>query len=280
MQINPNQEPLKDLLEKSKRILILTRENPSPEVLASMLAFYQQFSPEKEIFLAAKAVSANLESLGETDKINNQLPARNLVISFDYIEGMIDKVSYNVEGNKFNLIISPRSGAISPEKVEYHYAGGGYDLLIVLNTPNVESLGSIIERENYLFDLPSVNIDNNLNNQNFAKLNIIDSQASSISEMVISILVSFSYPLKPKAAQALLFGLRSATANFTQNVNERTFEAAAFCMKFLEKSQEEVPPAASSQEQTLEQTQSGGEEKAPDESWLAPKIFRSSRTLD
>lgn len=275
-----NQQSVKEVLEKSKSLLVLTKENPTLESLAVLLSFYFQYSPEKEVYLASKGplpeVIKNLEGY---DKINNQVAPRNLIVSFDYLEGMIDKVSYNVEGNKFNLIISPRSGTLSPEKVEYSYSGGEYDCVIVVGTPDPAEIANLIELEKNP-DLPTINIDFHAENKNFGKLNVLDFSSSGVAEILASLLAAWGENLKPQAAKALLFGLRSATEDFTQKVTAKTFEAAAFCLKGprnkVEKVEEPktVIPAGGGQKEEEEQ------DKPQDESWLAPKIFRGSSSLD
>ena len=65
---------------------------------------------------------------------------KNLVISFPYQEGSIEKVSYNIENDKFNLVIEPRENypVITPEMIKYSYGGGNTDLIITVGTSQLK----------------------------------------------------------------------------------------------------------------------------------------------
>ena len=50
--------------------------------------------------------------LSAADKIQSTFTTKgdNLVISFPYTDGSIDKVDYNIQGETFNLIVTPQIG--------------------------------------------------------------------------------------------------------------------------------------------------------------------------
>lgn len=280
MLINTNTEQVKEIIDKAKSLLVVTKENPSIDALVSLISIYRQFKEGKEVYLATRGpIPEAVKNLEGGEKISLEVAPRNLIISFDYVEGMIEKVSYNVEGNKFNLIISPKSGAISPEKVEYSYTGGKYDVIIVLDTQDLISLNTTLHLEQEeLSEIPLINIDFHHENKNYGKLNLVDLEASSVSEVLINFFKQSKLEVKSEVADLLLYGLRSSTVNFTQKVSPQTFESAAWCLQVSRVEKEEKGPSSlekiSNEESEIES------EEVKDESWLSPKIFRSSSSLD
>jgi len=75
-------------------------------------------------------------SLVGVNRITNKLKGKNLVVSFDYADDSIEKVSYNIDNdqNKFNLVIQPKEGRppLSPETVQYSYLGASADMIFVI----------------------------------------------------------------------------------------------------------------------------------------------------
>ena len=87
------------------------------------------------------------------DKISEKIGNRNLIISFDYKEDSIEKVSYNVEGEKFNLVIQPRSGypPLDKSSVDFSYEGIDADVIFVIGAQKLEDLGAIYDKERQAF---------------------------------------------------------------------------------------------------------------------------------
>ena len=99
---------LNDVLQKSLSGTIVLPQNPTADAVAAATALYLSLNKAgKSVSLACSSkVGFNLTGV---DKIQSQLTTSgdNLVISFPYAEGSIDKVDYNIKGEHFNLIISP-----------------------------------------------------------------------------------------------------------------------------------------------------------------------------
>jgi hypothetical protein len=228
------------ILENAKSIAIVLGSNPTLDAVAASLAFYLSLS------LAGKQVSVScpsemtveLSRLVGVDKISQALGStqgKNLVISFPYQEGSIEKVSYNIENDTFNLVIEPREGypSITPEMMRYSSSGGATDAIISIGVQKLTDLNSLYTQNQQLFtDKPIVNVDIHAQNSNFGKTNIIDSSQSSLSELSVNMLSQLALTIDADTATNLLAGITSGSNNFLgANSSAATFEAAAICLR-------------------------------------------------
>lgn len=262
---------------------------------------------DQEISLEANLIGA--------DKIQKQLTINGdtLVISFPYIEGAVDKVTYNIEGEYFNLVIQPRPGQpkLDPSKVKYSYTGGKIDVIITIDAPTLNSLGNLyLKNENQFRGKEIINIDRHLTNSSFGTVNLIDRQSSSTSEIVFKLLQYLQVEIDRDMATNLYAGVVSATNNFSAySVNAQTFEVSAQLLKFgavrKQISRTRVhnfssPSFSSSQffpsklssnftqpsfekplspsEKTIEKKEKKVEEITPKD-WLKPKIFHGNNII-
>lgn len=291
MDAQANLAKIKEQIEKAKSIVIATGGPSNADSLGSALSLYlgligigktvSVVSPEPAIVEFSNFVGVNkLET-----KISGK---RNFIISLDYQEGSIEKVSYNIEGNKFNLVIEPRQGfeEFSADKVHYTTSGGTADLIITVGTGKVEDLGALYEENKEFFtETPVINIDCRKENTGYGTVNYIDTAASSTTEVVAVVMSYIGVKLTEDIATNILNAIEQSTDRFQSvRVNARTFEIASVCMKaggkrfavnlmsqapsvnvpLQEKPQNE--PSKPSQTKTQE-TQS--------EDWLKPKIFKN-----
>lgn len=249
-----------NLVRQAKNILILGHEDPSVDILAAALFLESTMSAlDKNVQIVAKGDLP--EGFGQvTEKITNKIEPKKLAISFNWRKNAVEKVSYSLEGEYFNFIISPRGKKINEGDIKISSRGNEADLIIALGIPSLSQLEGY-ERD-FVESKTIVNIDNNAENKLFGKLNFVNEESDSVCGIVANLTEKSKIPVKSTAADLLLFGLRMATDNFNKVNDPITFEAATFCAKL--KKQKEQPS---------EQTD---KPQVPRE-WLSPKVFRSNR---
>lgn len=307
-------QQLQQLIQDSKEILILTPAKSTIDRMAATLALYLAL-PQlgKRVTVAAPdTVTVDISNLVGIDKVTNSLGNKNFVISLDYVEGSIEKVSYNIEGEKFNLVIEPRSNfAFSEDKVQYSYSGTNADLVIVVGASRLEDLGEFTPAIKRLQNAKIVNVDTHSQNARYGVVNLVFPGMASLSEVVVFLLSSLALTLDVDNATNLLSGITQATENFTTiQTTPDSFEAAAILLRAgaqktnlpgtspfspLTGYQGVAPTAArkpfavlptTSQPRSFPQrtfsplpSQPSSSEPASDEApppdWLKPKIFRS-----
>lgn len=231
---------MRTILEKSQEVVIAISAKPTIDSMAASLSLYLALSSVgKHVnIISSQTPTVEFNRLVGIDKVGLALTdgnGRNLIISFPYQEGSIEKVSYNIENDTFNLVIEPREGypAVTPEMMKYTFGGGKVDAIITIGCTTLESIGDIYHNNQEVFsEKPLLNIDTQRENTRYGKINIVDHSTSSNSELLISILSQMGFNLDSDMASNLLFGITSATQNFTsQRMNAETFEAAAICLK-------------------------------------------------
>ena len=238
--MNPDdQNPLPkiaELIQKGSTGVIVLPVNPTLDAVAAATALYLGLTK------MSKSVSIASESpvkyqLSAVEKIGSELTASgdNLVISFPYKDGTIDKVDYNIQGSFFNLIISPRPGnpKINSSEVRYTYTGGSFDFIITVDAPSLQSLGKLYTNKQDAFQGRTIiNIDRHLINSYYGLANFVNKTSSSTSELVLSILQELQVEVDRDIATNLYAGISTATNNFSSySTNADTFQAAALLLK-------------------------------------------------
>lgn len=279
MQINNVASQIRDLVKNAQKALLITRESPTLDGVYSLAALKKYLEGEnKQVSLVAGELPEGAD-LYEKEKISQILAPRNLVISFDYVEGSIEKVSYNVEGSKFNLVITPRDSSINPQQINYSYSGETFDLIFVVDVPEMSLLAKGASNLTHDYgNVPIINLDHTQVNSLYGQINFVDPSRSSTSEIVAELLSQLQ-KLNPESAALIYQGIKAATHNFSLGVKAQALETAATCLRVLENSssrQLQKEPGPEQKTEPQSQDQAFQEETAPDSSWLSPKIFRGS----
>lgn len=172
------------------------------------------------------SLSPALSFLPKAGQIKNTIEAaRQSAISIDIKENGIKDFSYKVEGDFLNIYLTPKEGAINFSKIKTEDGLPNYDLVIVLDTPELALLGDFYTKNKFLFDsVPVINIDHDPQNENFGEINLVDLKSSSTSELVWQILEG-SKNLDSAIIDCLLAGIIAKTKNFRRpNMNPKTLE--------------------------------------------------------
>lgn len=224
MELSPKQQAVTRIKE-AKKILILTHKDPDGDALGSSLALLSFFKN-----IGKEAISVCNEP---TPEVFNFLPnvseisrdfagVRDFVISLSTKDVKADKIMYKVSDDKLNIIISPKSGVFTKEMVEFPEGGFNFDLIIVLDSPDLERLGTPFEKNPDLFyETPVINIDHHSGNDYFGQVNLVDVTSTSTAEILVSLLEALSpekSPFDEKIATLLLTGIVTDTGSF-QNTN-------------------------------------------------------------
>lgn len=227
---------LVDVITKGTSGVIVLPSNPSPDAIAASTSLYLALlkAGKNVTIISSTPVKSELVA---ADKIQQTLSVGgdNLVVSFPYVDGAIDKIDYHIKGDKFNLVIAPRQGfaKLNPEQVSYSYSGGTFDFLIAVDLPNLQAVGSIYTENQAQFQGKEIiNIDRHLTNAFFGTVNFVNKTSSSTSELVYKVLKELQSEIDKDIASNLYAGIAAATNTFTSySVNAETFETIAQLLK-------------------------------------------------
>jgi len=290
-----------EILTKSKSGVIIIPQNPTIDALAASTSLYLALiKTGKNVSLASSTKPQTDLAAGDKFQTNIGAGGDSLMISFPYTDGAIDKVDYNIQGESFNLIITPRQGyqKLNPNQVSYSYTGGTVDFIIVIDSPSLNSLGSIYsDNQSQFTGRDIINIDRHLTNAYFGTVNFVDKTISSISELILKVLQSLKLEIDRDMATNLYAGIAASTNNFTSySTNASTFENIATLLRmgaikktFKKPTVTTTPPPRISfgipENQSVTPIEKVEKEKQPNQNqlegdnpadFLKPKIFKGS----
>src|SRR5258708_1300968 len=188
-----NIDLLKTSLSQTKKAILLLGSTPNFDMVASALGF--------ALALKARGIDVQVASLAEmrvefsrlvgVDQVRGKIGNRNLVVSFDYTEDQVEKVSYSIseDGKRFNLVIAPKSGIrpLDPESVNFEYSGADAEFIALFGVNSFEELGSFYDNDRTLFDTAMTVAFTLFPVQPFTKCHIDGSDVSSLSELLCAV---------------------------------------------------------------------------------------------
>ncbi|KXK08537.1 MAG: Bifunctional oligoribonuclease and PAP phosphatase NrnA [Microgenomates bacterium OLB22] len=226
------------LISEKATIVICLPKNPSIDALAAGASLYFGLtSLGKTVSLVSETSDQKDSGIIGAEKLSSVLVNNGdtLLVSFPFKDSSVDETSYYVENDRLHVVIRPSAGheKVRFEDVKYTYTGGKPDLIITIESPRLESLGSIYTQDQETFALtPVINIDRRFNNTMYGKINLVDKQAASVSQLVLQLLYQLRVTVDAEIATNLYKGLASATNQFTSFMTSaQTFETAATLLK-------------------------------------------------
>ena len=259
---------IRDLLDRSETVGIVVGKKPSLDAMGAALALYLSLQTSGKKVSVASATEPLVEhsNLVGIDKVRANFEGQggDLIVSFPYREGEIDKVSYTLDDGALNIVVKPGELGLSftEQDVVFRRKGEYPQLIFTIGVPKISDLSSIFGI-NELKDTMIINIDTKIDNQGFGDVIVIAPESSSISEQVAKLLTSLGLEIDLDVAQNLLSGIASATDNFqSPKTTPAAFEMAGILMSkgavrqsVIRPQEREFPPVGGpgSQGQVLQQ---------------------------
>jgi nanoRNase/pAp phosphatase (c-di-AMP/oligoRNAs hydrolase) len=231
-------QQLQNVLKSSKHVLIFMAHDFSGDAIGSAWAIYFFL---KKNNIEATVVVPNDERYFQQfsflvkpeETIDSLAGARDFVLAFNTKSNKITNVRTERVDEELRIYITPEKGSIDPRDFSFIPAKFKYDLVIVLGSPDKESLGKVYEENPDIFyEVPVVNIDHHTENDNFGQVNIVDITASSTSEVVADLLGKINEKdIDEDMAESLLTGIISATNSFQKkNTTPKSLQVGAMLM--------------------------------------------------
>jgi nanoRNase/pAp phosphatase (c-di-AMP/oligoRNAs hydrolase) len=231
------QEQFQKFITEAKDVLIFIPENPGFDAIGSAFAlafFLENRNIPATIVSGKKLDEQKFNFLPRPKNITAEISgAREFVLSFDTSRNKITGLRQETIGDAFNVYLTPEKGSIDPRDFSFILAKFKYDLVVVLDSPDLESLGQIyINNTDLFFEVPVINIDHRGNNENFGQINLVDITASSCAEILKPVLENIDATSFDKnIATSLMVGIIGATGNFQKkNTTPKALSAAADLM--------------------------------------------------
>ncbi len=209
-----------DQIKKAQNILITFNKEWNGDAVASALAMgilLKKLNKKFDI-IAEKIDQKNVfDFLPGASMIGTEIEnLRKFIISLDTTNAKINKVKYRNEANSLDFVIYPKDGFFSQNDIKSRSGEFRYDLIITLDTSDLESLGGIFEKDTeFFYQVPIVNIDHHSNNEGYGQINKTEITSIATSEIIFNLLTSYSRELiDENMATCLLAGIISKTRNY------------------------------------------------------------------
>jgi bifunctional oligoribonuclease and PAP phosphatase NrnA len=224
-------------INKAKNILIVFPKNWNGDSVSGSLALFLFLKKlDKNVEIAAETIKESDDDSKSPGKIFSFLPGfneiknsienlRKFIISLDISSAKVSQIKYKVSDNTLNFIVSPKEGFFTSDDISSSYSGFKYDLIIALDSPDLESLGKIYDNDTeFFYKTPIINIYHHSDNEEYGQINLVELTAVSTTEILFSLFESYSRELIDEdIATCLLTGIISKTKSFkTSNITPKT----------------------------------------------------------
>lgn len=227
-------QQLFELIKKSQNILIALPKNPSIDAIATSLALrivLGKMEKQTDIVCHEFNMPQYLLFLPESDSIQTHLSGlKRFIISIDTKHNKIKDFSYDVKDESLEIYLTPHKDSISDKQVSLNSSKYKYNLIITLDSPDLESLGPLYDTNTeFFYTVPIINIGHSADNEQFGNLNVVDITKTSTAEIIFDLIEDHDIKLMDdKIATTILTGLISKTKSFkTPNVTPRALNIAS-----------------------------------------------------
>ncbi|CAN5297087.1 hypothetical protein BH10PAT2_BH10PAT2_0080 [soil metagenome] len=210
-------QAIQHTVSEAKSILVVYSPEATIDQVASAVALFkglQTLDSKSVMLLSPEKPNQERSILQGIQETSSELGNKNLEISFDYQDDMVDKVSYNIdeEAKKFHLIIQPAKGAkpLDEKTVEFSYTGTDADVIFLLGVSDLSDLEQLYTGFEAVYeDARTISIHSY--ETTFGSIKISTVGAASTSEVIAYLLQELGVEFSGEIATNLITGIESAT---------------------------------------------------------------------
>jgi hypothetical protein len=218
MELTPKQQT-SEAIRQADTILIATGQHPSIDQVAAVVSLSQVLRKvgKKVTAIVSDNIPAQVNFLPLTEIDKSLSGLRDFVLKVDLRKAEVDKLKYTIEDGKLNVYVTPFKGGFTPGDVTYAYGNYHYDLIIVLGVPTRTRIDRVFEQNPQLFtSVPVINMDFHRGNENYGAINLVDSNAASLCELLLGLAESLQTGVVDETiATSMLTGIISSTDRYT-----------------------------------------------------------------
>lgn len=218
MDLTPKQQA-SEAIRQAQSILLVTGQRPNIDQVASMVALTHALRKlgKKVSPLVTDRVPGGAQFIAKSVVETSLAGSRDFIVQLDLAKAEVDKVKYTVDDGKLNVHITPYSGGFTPSDVSFTQGDYHFDLVIALGVPRRANLDRVFEQNpNLMQTVPMLNVDYHRINEQHGAINLLETNSSTLSEMVLALTESVQPGLlDAQIGTALLAGIMAATDRFT-----------------------------------------------------------------
>ncbi len=227
-------EQIETLIQDARHILITFGRDTKGDAIASAAAlalFLRHKGKQVDVVSDGFVLPKKFSFLEGTDHILPKVPhLQKFMITIDVMDAGVEELNYDIRDKQLHIFITPESGFLTREHIQTAQSAFRHDLIIVLDTPDLSSLGTVYTKNTELFfTVPVINIDHHANNDHFGHVPLIDITASSTAELLTDLLLHIDAPsVNISMSTALLTGMIAKTQSFkSNNIRPHTLSTAS-----------------------------------------------------
>ncbi|MFH1367475.1 MAG: DHH family phosphoesterase [Patescibacteria group bacterium] len=230
-----------DITKRASNILIVLPNNPTTDAIASSLALFlalEKMKKKGKIVCSEFTLPASHSFLPKSSEIRSDLATlRKFIISLDVSRTKVEELSYDIDKDKqqLNIFITPKNGFFEERDLKTSAGMYEYDLIYVLDSPDLDSLGKLFENNaEFFYHTPVVNIDHSPANDYFGQINLVDLTATSTSEIIFGLIKEMGEEvMNEQISTNLLTGIISKTKSFrTTSVTPKSLAIASHLVEW------------------------------------------------
>ncbi|MBI5621288.1 hypothetical protein HY933_00275 [Candidatus Falkowbacteria bacterium] len=207
-------------LHKSAKPLIVFKRHFSGDALSAAIALrllLQKLNKPADIACDGFVLPEGYKFLPAKEMIQNKLETlRQMIISIPVDKTDVEQFHYDVTDSELKIFLSPKKGFFGPQDVRATASPWKYDLIITLDTPDLESLGGLYaDNREFFYERPIINIDCSPANEQYGQMNLIDLTSSSTCGVLYNLIKAWDEKLfDPDINTCLLAGIIDKTRSF------------------------------------------------------------------
>ncbi|OIP24954.1 hypothetical protein AUK11_01805 [bacterium CG2_30_37_16] len=231
MEQSPRQQST-ELLKKSKNILVITSSGPTGDSIGGLIALSAALKKtgKQVTTILSDAYPENLNFLPFKETLAKDIQGTlDNIIQVNVKDKAIEKLSYNREGDFLNIILTTEGEKLTAGDIEVKESVN-FDLIVVLDAPDVDKIDRIYDKYTDLFfKIPVINVDHHAGNEYFGVVNLVDLTATSTCEILTAVIDGLgSNILDQEIATCLLAGIIDDTASYKNiNTTPKSFTVSA-----------------------------------------------------
>lgn len=225
---NYNVSEIKNLLATAKTALIAVPQLNIDSIGSALaLALLLKKSNISTKVYCPQKTDANYTKLSGLELLTDNYNSNDLIVTLDYPLDQIEKVTYNQDNGKLNLVVQTKSGAqkVAENQILISNQASIADINFCFGDEALLGSNSNMVTNGNWINISPINVE-----KSWAKASVID-QDAPFSEILTFLLPMIGLELTPDSAKNLLIALRVATQSFSINVSPETFEAGANCLR-------------------------------------------------
>lgn len=212
-------EQINRLVDKANNILVVFKEDYEVDSLAAALVFSGWLGSKSKRFNLVSTnfkINEKISFLDGAAEVRNNLSnLRKFIINLNLKKTGVDEFSYDVSDEQLKIFITPKEGFFEKTDVSTSSTDFRFDLIVVLDSPDIESLGSLYaDNREFFYEVPIINIDHHSENEHYGQVNLVDLKAVSTTEVIFEFLKQMSFNIPADLATKILAGMFDKTNSF------------------------------------------------------------------